>query len=389
MASTVGLGADLPKRTGTVQVCTNPTGIAINSLTDQIFVACSGGSVTIIDGGTKETTTLPVGRSSDPGSFSIAVDSTRNRAFVVNRYDGSVTVLDRTTGESREVVLGFSPGAQVVVNTVSNKIYIARDFISPHGGQGFRSIFVIDGSTMTSHEIPVGTVPFGIAVDETRDRIYVANAGDLLTASNTLTIIDGATESTRDLVVGNGPTSVAIDPVRDLVAVANFGGYGPASISLVDASTLSVTSIPIPTEGDHPHQVVVNSATGKIYVASDVLSVLEVDEGTLAVKAIPVSNPVWRLAVNSSTNTVYAIHQTEEAGFGQTAVGHTVSVIDGATHETVKVQVGVFPQDIQVNQVTDTTWVANTDASTVSVLYGESAMCFPCTRVVPFRPVTR
>ena len=68
----------------------------------------------------------------------MAVDSTRNRIYVANRDDNTVTVLNGQTS--------------LVVGSVR-----------------------------------VGTAPSAIAVDEANNRIYVANAG-----SGTISVLDGA-----------------------------------------------------------------------------------------------------------------------------------------------------------------------------------------------------
>ena len=67
----------------------------------------------------------------------------------------------------------------------------------------------------------------------------------------------------------------------------------------------------------------------------------------------------------------------------------TVTVIDGATTNTVPVAVGDGPLDVAVNATTDRIYVANVADNTVSVIAGDTALQFvavtPC-RLLDTRP---
>jgi DNA-binding beta-propeller fold protein YncE len=65
--------------TATEAAGTNPDAIAVNSVTNKVHVANSGGTVTVIDGATNATTTVAV---SSP--VAIAVDSVTNKVYVAN-----------------------------------------------------------------------------------------------------------------------------------------------------------------------------------------------------------------------------------------------------------------------------------------------------------------
>ncbi len=58
--------------------------------------------------------------------------------------------------------------------------------------------------------IPVGTGPFGTAVNPATNKIYVANL-----SSNNVTVIDGTTLATTTISVGTSPYFAAVNPVTN------------------------------------------------------------------------------------------------------------------------------------------------------------------------------
>jgi len=73
---------------------------------------------------------------------------------------------------------------------------------------GSNSVSVIDaaGNAVVA-TIPVGNVPYGIAVDPSGTRVYVANNG-----SNSVSVIDAASNAVvATIPVGDGPVGVVVD----------------------------------------------------------------------------------------------------------------------------------------------------------------------------------
>ena len=120
------------------------------------------------------------------------------------------------------VTVGVSPYG-VAVDETTNSVYVAN-LIS-------NTVSVIDGATDTvTATIAVGTEPSGIAVDETTNTIYVANL-----VSNTVSVIDGATDTvTATIAVGNSPVGIAVDETTHAVYVAN---YASNTVSVVAAGS--------------------------------------------------------------------------------------------------------------------------------------------------------
>jgi len=83
MVLLAALGARAQSLLTTVAVGASPKAIALNLLTNQIYVAnFNGGTVTVIDGASNATTTLGVGNNPDPGPLALAVNPVTNRVYV-------------------------------------------------------------------------------------------------------------------------------------------------------------------------------------------------------------------------------------------------------------------------------------------------------------------
>jgi YVTN family beta-propeller protein len=71
---------------------------------------------------------------------------------------------------------------------------------------------------VVSTTIPVGSGPYGVAVNPLASTVYVANAG-----SDTVSVIGGRTNTvTATIPVGNEPDAVAVNPLANRAYVANI-----------------------------------------------------------------------------------------------------------------------------------------------------------------------
>jgi YVTN family beta-propeller protein len=81
--------------------------------------------------------------------------------------------------------------------------------------------------------IPVGTEPFGVAVDATTNRIYVTNYG-----SSTVSVIDAGTNTVITTIsVGFAPIGVAVNSKTGRVYVTNLHSN---TVSVIDGTTNTV-----------------------------------------------------------------------------------------------------------------------------------------------------
>lgn len=161
-----------------------------------------------------------------PPSF-VAVNPVTNKIYVTNQgYNGAsetITVIDGATNATTTLTDTKAGGPLgVAVNPVTNKIYIT-DFV------GDNSVMVIDGATNTTSHVPVGiprttSEPFAIAVNPVTNKIYVANAG-----INDVTVITEQQIEPIPLLASvtslTGNVTTSLSPSFNFMASSNFSPF--------------------------------------------------------------------------------------------------------------------------------------------------------------------
>jgi YVTN family beta-propeller protein len=281
-----------------------PTAIATNPVTNKVYVLNSGDStVTAVDGYSLTATTIPVGT----GSGSLAVNLITDHIYVTNAGSNTVTVIQGKTNATTTAPVGANPGA-VAVNLTTNKTYVANYLGN--------SVTEIDGATNSTQTIPVRPGPVALAVNESTNRIYVANFRD-----NSVTVIDGVSHNTVTIPVGLGPSALALNPISDKVYVAdvNDGAFGN-TVTIIDGATNTLTSFV--RVGHSPYALAVDTARNKIFVANlNGASVTVIDGVTTATTTVPVGSAPVALAVDSLKNDAYVVNLGS----------NSVTVLQGAT----------------------------------------------------------
>ena len=266
----------------TVQVGVWPLAVAVNETTNKIYVANYGnlplglpGSITVIDGATNSTTTITDPNARNPRS--LAVNPSTNKVYVANFSTGNVTVIDGATYSTTTVT---DPNAMnlaayaIAVNTVTNKIYVANND-TDRAANNPGNVTVIDGITNSTATVtdPNAFSPVDVAVNQVTDKIYVANEGDGQANHGNVTVIDGVTNATttvtdRNALAPGGPDSrgfsVAVDSTRNNIYVTNEGSN---NVTIIDGATNSTSTVTDPN-ALLPVAVAVDEATNRIYVAN-------------------------------------------------------------------------------------------------------------------------
>src|SRR5216683_88129 len=145
--------------------------IGVNSHTGKVYaVATSRGQVTVFEAGQKGIRSVAVGK--DP--VALAVNAVTNRIYVANNGSGSVSVID---GASDAVVATVDVGHLpyvLAVNATTNTIFVSNTFSDV--------ITLIDGATNTTSTVKAGSAD-SIVVDQKLDRAYLTGwEGTSLTA---------------------------------------------------------------------------------------------------------------------------------------------------------------------------------------------------------------
>ncbi len=125
----------------------------------------------------------------------LAVNSVTNRVYVTNSTSNSISVLDGTNHTViKSIPVGKGPSS-VAVNSETNRVYVSN--------ADDTKITVIDGKTNeVIANIPIDKGAYGIAVDSIRNRIYVASE----TAKKNLCIFDGLSNT----MISGGPSSLPL-----------------------------------------------------------------------------------------------------------------------------------------------------------------------------------
>jgi YVTN family beta-propeller protein len=252
-----------------ITVGSGPVADAVNPLTHTVYVAnYFSSTVSVIDADTCNATSsagcasiqtlqVPGGNPDD-----IKVDATTDTVYVttlgaggsdaVAVYNGATCNATKTTGCSQTpavLLLGNLGGfvSHLAVNQATNTIYATN---VAFGGPGFvdNSVYVFNGATCDAANTtgcgqapavitpgnpltpPGGLAPWGIAVDEVTDTIYVALQADGDFAGR-VAVIDGATcngsnttgcgQTPATAAAGFGASEVGLDPTTHTVYATN------------------------------------------------------------------------------------------------------------------------------------------------------------------------
>jgi YVTN family beta-propeller protein len=410
----------------TLPVGRGPLSAALNSVTNKIYVAdwcgndpncTSGGTVTVIDGATDNTLSVNVGFN----PYGVAVNSLTNKIYVANwcgndpscASGGTLSVID---GVSNTVIATVTTGSRpygVAVNSVTNKIYVSNNCgndLSCHSHNG--TVTVIDGvSNTVTATVTVGSGPDQAVVNSITNKIYVANScGTDPTCTypysgGTVTVIDGVTNNPTTVDVGIYPDALDVNSVTNKIYVANQCGDDPncgsSRMTVIDGATLATTDVAI--GGRDANTIAVNSVTNKIYIPANCYgnpscqgapdgTVSVVDGVTLAYASVGAGVSPDSMAVNSVTNTIYVANECGSDRDPNCPSNGTVTVIDGATLTFTNIVVGKHPYGLALNSATNRIYVPNYYDDTVSVMDGTplAALRFaplsqPC-RAVDTRP---
>lgn len=172
------------------------------------------------------------------GSATIVTTRGYDAWLAVNVDEGSVSRIDRTSGDVQELTVGDEPTR---ITRVGKEYWVTL--------RGERAIAVLeddDGKLKRSDVIPAGAEPHGIVATENGRRVYVANS-----QSDEVTEYDGKSrEKLRTFSVQDEPKWLALHPNGRVLFVASAKN---GTLSWVDLDSGEITPIHLPpgTRNDH------------------------------------------------------------------------------------------------------------------------------------------
>ncbi len=291
--------------TGTIAMAAPPHGIAVNPATDTVYVAVAGSApaLDVIDGATDtitDTIALPTG--SDP--VGVAVDSVTDVVYVAEYDASAVAVID---GSANTVSATVSTGGGthpwgIAVDDTSDVAWV---------GDESGNVFGISGTsdTVTQTVSFSGETVFGIDVDPDSDTVYAA-----IESTPAVAVIDGSTGAVSATVSVTEPfDSVAVDPGSGTVFASTIdGNSGAGTTWVIDESSNTVVDT-IQRGGSF---IAANTATGSAYATAP--NDYALGAWVLTPSAANALSPV--IPTTESTSTTFTVGTDGSFTFAATAL---------------------------------------------------------------------
>jgi YVTN family beta-propeller protein len=275
-------------------------GVAVNRATDTVYVvnAGEGGNsvVRVINGAAcnairtagcrRAPATIHVGKV----PIGIAVDQVTDTVYVTNAGSSTISVINGATcdgtdhsgcGQVPATLAAKGPGFGLAINEMTGTLYavVANDKLAVFNAATCNAAST-SGCGQTPATVKVGSFPQGVAVDPATDTVYVANNANS-DAPASVSVINGATcngthhsgcrQPPATAPAGRGAFGVAVDQSAGRVIVASFAD---SSVTLINAATCNATHtggcgrMPVKKPaGSGAFWVAINPCTATAYVS--------------------------------------------------------------------------------------------------------------------------
>jgi hypothetical protein len=203
---------------------------------------------------------LPAHRSS--GGFDhAAIHALTDRIYVAHTANDSIDVIDCAQDRYVESIADFPAVAGALVSEARGLVF------ATNRGENTISVFT-PGNERNGFKIGVGVKPNGVAFDDSRGLLVVANVGDTVIAdSYTASVVDiGRRERIAEIKLPGRTRWAIFDPTTETFFI-NIAS--PARIVAIDAREPNNISkqYEVPAEG--PHGLDLDPATGRLLCACD------------------------------------------------------------------------------------------------------------------------
>lgn len=277
-------------------------------------------------------------------NFFISRPCSRYFAYIANGSPNTVSVIDTSTNQVVSTIpVGNVPYA-VAVNPTGTRVYVANT--------GDTSVSVIDAvHRRVIATVEVGLGPRGISLSPSGDRAYV-----VVTGTNSLVAFDTATFASLGVAPVSGGHSVAVSPDGSKAYVSNNVDYA-TTVTVVDTASMTVTGV-LPV-GVSPVDVATSLDGNFVYAVNNQsysLSVVNAVTGA-SVATISLAGGASGVAVSPSDEKIYA------------TASNGVTVVDPVTNSVVQtIAVGSDPYGIAFTPDGSSAYVANGGSGTVTVI---------------------
>lgn len=245
------IDADSAAVIANVETGGQPFGVAVNSVTNKIYVANTGfgpafpSSVSVIDGATNTVTTATnFSGISNPLFQSPIINEATNKVY----FRPTLLVLDGANNGIFRQPDSFGNGNVIGFNADGTRIYV-------NSSTGLRVINSADDSLITTLPITANE----LAADASRGRTYITDS-----TAHALHVINATSnEIIARVPVGSFPTRVSVNPVNGRIYV---GDFTEQNIRFIDPVSLRVrATINLPFD---PGTISIDSTNSRLYVPS-------------------------------------------------------------------------------------------------------------------------
>lgn len=303
------------------------------------------------------TATIPVGT----GPAAVAVDPLTDTVYVGNSASGTVSVISGLTNKVTATIPNLGIPVALAINPLTDTVYVIN--------YASNAVLVISGLTnKVIATIPVGQFPNAVAVRPTTDTVYVTD--DAGAEPGSVSVISGLTNKViaTDEDPYGLPTAVApdlltpyvyvtdpVNPTLDVtsagpvMAIANVGG-SPQALAAGSGVAFLASAFNLGT----------NTPSGKVYILSP---------GRPGYQWFPTPAGAYpdALALNTTTSSLYVVDTPSRSSH---APGQVLVFSEQTSTVTATVPVGLQPQGVGVDPLTNRTYVTNYGSNTVSVISG-------------------
>ncbi len=336
---------------------------------------------------------FPITSAVDPSTHTLyvplaAFNDTLDYVGVIDGSTCNAVVHSGCGGAPHLVQVGNVP-LQVTIDPKTKTAYIMSENSS--------KISVINTATCNGKDqsgcpqrapaLAVGVNPVGMDIDPKTHTIYTSSLD-----TNKVWVLDastcngmntsGCTKFAPTTTVGAEPLAVAENPKTKTVYATN---QLDNTVSVIDATACNQHHLagcnqtwPTIDVGTNPRFIGINKNTNTIYVSNIVDNTLSVINGATcngkitsgcmqAQPTTPVGNGPDQVAVDDTTNTIYVVNRVDNSVSVINGDVCNASNISGCNQSWPTVTVGASPQALAVNPNNHTVYVANTDDNTVSV----------------------
>jgi DNA-binding beta-propeller fold protein YncE len=395
----------------TLRVGDGPFGIGINHRNGSVYIATASGGW-VFDGAACNAR-VPVGCAVTPiavpgslGGIGIVMDEVTNTVYVASAGNNAVEVIDASTCNAHVTSGCASPHPAVPVGAFPSHLAIDQHvhtlYVSNEGADAPGGTVSMINTATCNGTVAIGcqttpptantaTAPAGLVVEAKTHTLYVS-------ASQAVSLIDtsvcNATNtagclSIPPIVAFSGfAVGGALDPVTGSLLVPTFSALGDiaSSLEMINTGDCNATNLSgcsqTPNEariGTGGIDVAVNAFTRRAYVVNEVDSdvsvidltrcnALRTDGCRQVAPTMAIGFDGGAVAVDIASNTIYASSQDEG----------TVTVLDGRAcnssntsgcrHPAPTTDVGRGTQGGVLDQHTNTLYIANQLANTISVV---------------------